>query len=446
LNFCRLYIVTYNVATRNPDGDLLQILNLKPDQKSGFPDFYLIGLQEVKSQPQNFIMDALFDDPWTNAFRQTLMPFGYIKIKTVRLVGLVLTVFCLRKHVIHLRDMQSVCTRTGLMGLWGNKGGISLRLQIYGCSICFVNCHLTPHDHLLPERINDYNAILQNQKFQSREAITIMFHDYIFWFGDLNFRLGDIESLSAVEIERMIKRNQFESLLERDQLRKVMSSGDAFSELVEEELSFPPTYKYLFNSEEYDLKRRPGWTDRILYKVNTNAYENVTLEAKSTSYRSFHHCCTSDHKPVTGEFTVKVFSNYVERMVKFLPLQTWFINEVNYAVCIIGSDVTPTMWDWIGVYADNFTSLDDYYSYIYLPVNNEEVVTNSHEIQSAAKIIPSATRDRIELRFHEGMMRSPGKYRLIYFSQDSSSVLGMSSSFLAQHRDSGDVTSSYLEW
>lgn len=41
-----------------------------------------------------------------------------MKVKTSRLVGLVLNVFCLRKHVIHLRDINTEQTRTGLLGFW----------------------------------------------------------------------------------------------------------------------------------------------------------------------------------------------------------------------------------------------------------------------------------------------------------------------------------------
>lgn len=32
-------------------------------------DIIAIGLQEVKSQPQNVINDALYEDSWTNAIR-----------------------------------------------------------------------------------------------------------------------------------------------------------------------------------------------------------------------------------------------------------------------------------------------------------------------------------------------------------------------------------------
>ncbi len=32
-------------------------------------DFIAVGLQEVKSQPQNLITDALYEDSWTNSLR-----------------------------------------------------------------------------------------------------------------------------------------------------------------------------------------------------------------------------------------------------------------------------------------------------------------------------------------------------------------------------------------
>jgi hypothetical protein len=32
-------------------------------------------------------------------------------------------------------------------------------------------------------------------------------------------------------------------------------------------LYFDPTYKYQLNSNEYDVSRVPGWTDRILFEA-----------------------------------------------------------------------------------------------------------------------------------------------------------------------------------
>ncbi|CAG7837227.1 unnamed protein product [Allacma fusca] len=59
----------------------------------------------------------------------------------------------------------------------GNKGAISVRLGIHGCSLCFVNCHLTAHDHLWQERIDDYKNVLDGQVFNNRETSNILFHE-----------------------------------------------------------------------------------------------------------------------------------------------------------------------------------------------------------------------------------------------------------------------------
>lgn len=60
-------------------------------------------------------------------------------------------------------------------------------------------------------------------------------------------------------------------------------------------------YNYLLH------RRRPSWTDRILYKVNAiDMYNDVELKAEQHTYKSHPTYSVSDHKPVTGEFDIKV--------------------------------------------------------------------------------------------------------------------------------------------
>lgn len=51
-------------------------------------------------------------------YRDVLSDYHYVKIRTVKMVGLLLNVFCKRKHVPLLKEMQTSETRTGLLGLW----------------------------------------------------------------------------------------------------------------------------------------------------------------------------------------------------------------------------------------------------------------------------------------------------------------------------------------
>ena len=58
--------------------------------------------------------------------------------------------------------------------------------------------------------------------------------------------------------------------------------GVAFSELNENLPTFPPTFKYkMGTTSEFDSKRLPAWTDRILFKANSANYENFNLRLES---------------------------------------------------------------------------------------------------------------------------------------------------------------------
>lgn len=114
------------MGTSSPDQDLHDLLSLSHNPKNDkiLPDFYVISFQEVKSQPQNMVLAALFDESWTNACKDILGKRDYIKIKSIRLQGLLLSVFTLRRHLLSVREIESEYTRTGLSGMWVSKVGL----------------------------------------------------------------------------------------------------------------------------------------------------------------------------------------------------------------------------------------------------------------------------------------------------------------------------------
>ncbi|CAG4969549.1 unnamed protein product [Parnassius apollo] len=488
----RFYFVTWNVATKSPGQDLNSLLDFPSqyNKNKPLPDFYVIGLQEVKSQPQNMVMDSLFSDPWTSTFNKILCRQGYIIAKNIRLQGIMLLVYTQMKHVTHLRDIEAQYTKTGLGGLWGNKGAVSVRFNIYGCSVCLVNCHLAAHEHLLAERISDYNTIIKQHFYHVAETSNILYHDYVFWIGDLNFRTdhpaGDCPtSEEIVAALRKVEKDKYTGLLRHDQLIAVMETGEAFSEFTEPEIRFPPTYKFLMGTDDYDIKRKPSWTDRILYKVIANNYENITLRADVVSYNHVPHYTVSDHKPVVALFNIKIlpaftrsvladkpkaarsairmragivtpidaaeeatsirvsspdtgtgnsddensvpeqtFSNYTEKMVEFAPVvRIWYIGDADFRTqCTLSPDVEINPNDWIGIYDADFHNLDDYIAYEYLA-----------KVSLPQAPTPSGRPRTITLSFPVGSgVRTPGFYRFIYISQPNNevrSVLGISEPF-----------------
>ena len=92
--------------------------------------------------------------------------------------------------------------------------------------------------------------------------------------GDLNFRLME-GTLSHEEIIQAIKSNNLKELKDKDQLKHAQNENSAFHELSETSILFPPTFKHVIGSDDYDIKRRPAWTDRILYRVNTYNLEDL---------------------------------------------------------------------------------------------------------------------------------------------------------------------------
>ncbi|KAF2361418.1 Endonuclease/exonuclease/phosphatase [Trinorchestia longiramus] len=419
----RIKCITWNVQTKWPEEDLSVLLGLKNlgQEKTGamkaagaatLPHIYIISLQEVRSQPQNMVLDMMFEEPWTKYIMDHLSAFDYVRMASERLQGCVLSIVVRREFVPQLRDIHSSYTRTGLAGFWGNKGGVSVRFSVGGCSVCCVNCHLAAHDGGYEERVQQYNTILHSTHFpQCSPTTSVLYHDYVFWMGDLNFRLSS--DITAEEIAAQISKGRIEELYKLDELNKAQSAGDAFEPLTETRLTFPPTYKYKEGqTSEYDLSRRPAWTDRILHKVLPEAYENVTLTAEQTSYTALPHYTQSDHKPVIAEYCIKVFSDHRERCVRLQPTGEWRVGEGGKATVTLDSDVTVSAADYIAIFRETFNNMEQYLSYCYLP-----------EIKDQA----GPATFTVEMR--DDLIHDVGRYRLLFVSRLHSCSLGMSEPF-----------------
>ena len=49
-------------------------------------------------------------------------------------------------------------------------------------------------------------------------------------------------------------------------------------------------------TSDYDVKRLPAWTDRILFKAKVAKYDNYELSLRQHSYNAHQHFLQSDHK------------------------------------------------------------------------------------------------------------------------------------------------------
>jgi len=368
-------LITWNIATQFPEPDL----NLQSLLTNTSPDMILFGLQEVKAQPQNLVTDQLLtgEDPWTLCLRKSLSSLGYMKIRTIRLQGIVLSLYSLSRHVPHIRGLETQYTRIGLGGYWGNKGCVSIRWKMYGVSVCVINSHLDAHHHQNQLRIDNYNYILGSHMFSNKETEMILYHDYVFWMGDLNFRLESEEAdLTPDDVVNSISNHDFGKLQALDQLAIARKEAKAFSELNENLPNFAPTYKYKIGSSVYDTKRAPAWTDRILFKCNVANYDNYQLSLHQHSYSCLQDMNQSDHKPVCSNFTISVFSDQIASdlllpcfnpIINFVTTGPHFVNEDLLVIYTVKIDERRFLnsWDWIGLFRADCTNLEDYVAYTY---------------------------------------------------------------------------------
>ena len=180
--------------------------------------------------------------------------------------------------------------------------------------------------------------------------VTILDHEFVFWLGDLNYRIswngndfaeinrknysykttdfdGDfvdgmeandinIDHTQAVDISAKYSTLQaisacsagrFQSLVEFDQLNIERAKNTVFQGFQEGPLHFPPTYKYqpgtdLYESRQDKKLRAPAWCDRVLWRV---APEEQAAAVELLHYGRAEVNC-SDHKPVRAFFQCNV--------------------------------------------------------------------------------------------------------------------------------------------
>ncbi|KAK5871498.1 hypothetical protein PBY51_004379 [Eleginops maclovinus] len=436
----RLHIITWNVGSATPPDDITSLLGLNVGD--GNTDMYIIGLQEVNSMINKRLKDVLFTDQWSEVCMERLSPFGYVLVTSQRMQGCLLLVFAKYFHLPFLRGVQTETTRTGLGGYWGNKGGVSARMSVFGHTICFLNCHLPAHMENSEQRMEDFESILQQQQFEGQAATGVLDHDVVFWFGDLNFR---IDELDMQVVKSAIDNNKYQMLLEKDQLNMAKDSETVLEGFQEGALKFPPTYKFDVGTDTYDTsgkKRKPAWTDRILWRLRATATAESALNAgkrgsmlgltsgtKVTQhyYRSYMEYTVSDHKPVSSIFTLQFPYKVDIPLVTIMVEDEWNCIADAVARFKLVPNFPRSSWDWIGLYKVGFKHHKDYVGYVWAKQEEADFTRPEHQVTFTEEELPKGSGDFI----------------LGYYSNNMSTIVGVTEPFQIQLPTSGlDASSS----
>lgn len=285
---------------------------LLPDAWMNVPDVYAVGVQEG---PFSSGAGSQADQrSWELQLQTTIGP-SHVLLHSASYGVLHLCVFVRRDLIwfCSLPEHSSVGSKSSAANLIKTKGALGVCFKLFGSSILLVNCHLPAHERRNPQRIHEYKRICAQLALPrncaslpfkySSDDVTERF-DYVFWFGDLNFRVErqQRDIIKLLTQLTLIANPNLNGLLLNDQLIKAIQKGEIFQGFQEADvIRFLPTYKYLIGSSRFDdvSKRVPSWTDRILYRVKTG---HAKVECKT--YDSAGSLSSSDHKPVYALFEI----------------------------------------------------------------------------------------------------------------------------------------------
>ncbi|CAB4388819.1 unnamed protein product [Rhizophagus irregularis] len=332
---------TYNLNQRLLEKDLTTWL-FPPTSQSlpEKPDIIAIGFQEFNEYPNAFLninnknrikhCEEMIEKAILNYTNEQ-----YFKISSSIFNGLALVIYVRNEEIKN--EIKSIeVEQVGVGPIWaGNKGAIVARLNINDTiSVCFICAHLAPHSHNVVERNKNFKSIIERVIFIDKS--TIYDNDYVFLFGDLNYRI-EIKAEKKEHLMNLLNTNEYQTVIKRDQLNIEKRKGQAFNGFQEGEIKFPPTYKYYVGSTEFNSSKRiPGWCDRILY------FSSRIESIKLNHYTSNNDYITSDHKPVSALFTINYESldyNNNNNKINFFTNYNFKIDKWRFMKKVVGNFV-----------------------------------------------------------------------------------------------------------
>ncbi|KAK2956955.1 putative Inositol polyphosphate 5-phosphatase E [Blattamonas nauphoetae] len=307
---------------------LLIVLQSKDE---GLYDIYVISLQEViELKVSNVGKDSKTFHTWTIKLHNAIGA-NYKILAEKQLFGLGLIIFLKTSLFAEVSNVQTAMVSCGIFKPIPNKGAIAISLFLRNRPMVFIGSHLTSGREKNNRRLGDYETIVNALTHGETGAggafrsprLNLFDHDFVFWLGDLNYRLDtslsreNVETLLFLEqkeqhekmnkrrMERranlvqkgptplsakhsLLRHNPFgpknttttftevpvsplAQLLSYDQLTLHRLTSAAFSSFNEMRITFPPTYRYDQGTHIFDTSHKlqfPAWCDRIVFHVS----------------------------------------------------------------------------------------------------------------------------------------------------------------------------------
>jgi hypothetical protein len=185
-----------------------------------------------------------------------------------------------------------------------------------------LTAHLEAHEGNAKYQIRckTIGDIFEGTKSQKQLPDISCTSHYSFVLGDLNFRseLPDCDQIDEEDhkniINELVRNKDWTKLNEIDELGRALRNKDCLVGFQTLFCSFPATFKLQRQKGyEYNDKRRPSYTDRILWKTGHGLEHNL----RPIIYEPIDDFSSSDHKPIRCAFSVQM-----NETVRFRPKMT----------------------------------------------------------------------------------------------------------------------------
>lgn len=253
----KLGVLTWNTGATLPDPTLSGLFlcsNEKQELECNDPDIIVVGLQEAcELNALNILNESQSKNPWLHFIVSEINSHfkspAYSLIFTESLVGLMLVILAKNELTDCVTETYSYLLRLGLGGYTGNKGAIAIRMRLNDSTLCFVNAHLAAHSNHTSMRNKQIGKIMNEISFKVNETqIKVEEHDFVFLFGDLNYRINELDSKI---IQEKVFSGNIDQVLEFDQLNVEKKNQNILVGFEEGTISFLPTFKLVRGEDAY---------------------------------------------------------------------------------------------------------------------------------------------------------------------------------------------------
>ncbi len=237
-------------------------------------DIYTIGVQECSIWKTK---------DWQKHLKTLMSYYGYEDVSSIDMCQMFIIVFIKSQWKPFIDNVSSSHKPMGFAKIIGNKGGVAIGFRLFGYQMTFVNCHLAPKPYKVLERNKMAKNLVKSLKVCEKFAEFDVASDYLFWQGDLNYRID----FCFEETVEEIKNNNIALLLAKDQLLRQKQLNNIFNGFQEPQINFFPTYRRIKGTDEYSNKKNqsPSWCDRVMVKTERDLDLHFYDSVKNVRHR-----------------------------------------------------------------------------------------------------------------------------------------------------------------